>query len=624
MGRSEELMAAHATDATDRNASSRTGIESAAWLTRDVMLLVARLDAPPDATFEARVSGDGAAGAHRCAGLRLDVDGRADRGSWLLALVAPGAGGDARRLAPIAVGTGSAWIELDEDTVGSALTDMKTLMRGWLAPLDGELRNRVTDFVARAIGENAANGRMRLSEALHDVREALRERLSTQVNSADKPRGLAVDRMLAVDCSSFYIQGWMRDEEAEIVRLTAVSPEGARCELLDRAFRYPRQDVEQFFSRQADEAGRPGFMCHFETGSPSLRLNGWVVEAENAEGVAIEVPAPRVIDNMHEVQDAILNDPFQRRWPNSELMAAHVHPALHRIQERVHDMIEIETVSEYGRRPEAPEVSIVVPIYKRIDHLEMQLAEFADDQQIQASELIYVLDSPEQGDALLDTAAQLYPIYRVPFRVVVLRRNVGFAEANNAGVSMATGKLLLLLNSDVLPAAPGWLGTMQEFYESKPDMGALGPKLLYEDDSIQHAGMYFYQPPGSSMWLDAHLFKGLHRKFEGANVARPVPAVSGACVMIDRELYNRLGFRGIYVRGDYEDFDLCLRLVEEGRENWYLPDAELYHLEAQSYSGDLRFPSNRYNMWLHTYLWGDRIPALMERYEYLAELTADD
>jgi O-antigen biosynthesis protein len=598
-------------------AASRTGIQSAAWLTRGVLLLTARLDAPSDAVFEARVSGDGAAGAHRCAGLRLED-------SWLLVLVAPDAGRDARKLAPFAVGTGSAWIELEEDALGPALTDMKTFVRRRLAPCDAELRNHITDFLARTAGEEMANGRMRLCKALHELREALRERLPTQVNSADKPRGLAVDRLLAVDCNAFYIQGWMRDEEAEIVRLTAVSPEGSRCELLDRAFRYPRQDVEQFFSGHAEDAGKPGFMCHFETGSPSVLLNGWVVEFENAEGVTIEVPAPRVIDNMHDVRDAILNDPFQRRWPNSRLMAAHVHPALHRIQERVQNMIEIETVSEYGRRPGPPDVSIVVPIYKRIDHVEMQLAEFADDPQVHASELIYVLDSPEQGDALLDVAAQLYPIYRVPFRVAVLKRNVGFAGANNAGVSLATGKLLLLLNSDVLPAAPGWLGTMQEFYASKPDIGALGPKLLYEDDSIQHAGMYFYQPPGSSMWLDAHLFKGLHRRFDGANVARPVPAVSGACVMIARELYERLGFRGIYVRGDYEDFDLCLRLIEEGRENWYLPDAELYHLEAQSYSGDLRFPSNRYNMWLHTHLWGDRIPGLMERYEYLAELTQAD
>ena len=82
--------------------------------------------------------------------------------------------------------------------------------------------------------------------------------------------------------------------------------------------------------------------------------------------------------------------------------------------------------------------------------------------------------------------------------------------------------------------------------------------------------MYLHRPPGSSVWHDAHYFKCLHRSFPAANVSRPVPGLSGACLMVSRELYEQLGgLRGIYVRGDYEDFDLCLRLAEAGRQNWY-------------------------------------------------------
>jgi len=595
-----------------------SGIESASWLTPDVLLVVARVDVPAGVPLETRASGNGAE-ARQCHSLPLaDENGG---GSSLLLLVVPGAGGEARSLGTLSVGAGPAWLELDEGTLAACLTDTGSLLRRSLAPCGPQLRNAVTDFLARTAPGSLTNGRLRLGNALHSVREALRERLPEQRNGTVALRGLAVDRLLAVDEGAFFVQGWMRDEEAEIVRLTAVSPEGARCELSARAFRHPRQDVEHLFSRRSSDVDDPGFLCYFETGSPSILPNGWVLEMENAEGAAVETPAPRVIDDVNAVREAILDDPFRKRWPDSDLMAGHTHPALGRIQERVRSMVEIESVSEFGRAPDAPEVSIVVPIYKRIDHLEMQLAEFADDAQIHFSDLIYVLDSPEQADTLLDAAAQLHPIYRVPFRVVVLKRNVGFAGANNAGVSLARGRLLLLLNSDVLPASPGWLETMRDFYDAKPDIGALGPKLLYEDDSIQHAGMYFYRPPGTPLWLDAHLFKGLHRTFEGANVSRPVPAVSGACLMIERALYERVGLRGIYVRGDYEDFDLCLRLIEDGRENWYLSTAELFHLEAQSYSPDLRFPSNRYNVWLHTHLWGERIPELMGRYEYLAELT---
>lgn len=70
----------------------------------------------------------------------------------------------------------------------------------------------------------------------------------------------------------------------------------------------------------------------------------------------------------------------------------------------------------------------------------------------------------------------------------------------------------------------------------------------------------------------------------------------------------------MYVMGDYEDSDLSLRLLEAGYTNWYLPQAELYHLEGQSYPTVLRDLSSQYNRWLHSRLWGERIEALMEEH----------
>jgi GT2 family glycosyltransferase len=84
-------------------------------------------------------------------------------------------------------------------------------------------------------------------------------------------------------------------------------------------------------------------------------------------------------------------------------------------------------------------------------------------------------------------------------------------------------------------------------------------------------------------------------------------------MMIARDLYEE--FEGLsyqYVQGDYEDFDLCLRLSQAGRENWYLPDAELYHLEAQSYEPALRTPANRYNQWLNGHVWKDQLEELIK------------
>jgi GT2 family glycosyltransferase len=95
-----------------------------------------------------------------------------------------------------------------------------------------------------------------------------------------------------------------------------------------------------------------------------------------------------------------------------------------------------------------------------------------------------------------------------------------------------------------------------------------------------------------------------------------VPAVTAACTMIERELYVALGgFRGLYIQGDYEDSDLCLRLLDLGFESWYFAPVELYHLESQSYPAPLQERATAYDRWLHTRLWGDRIASIMARLE---------
>jgi GT2 family glycosyltransferase len=217
---------------------------------------------------------------------------------------------------------------------------------------------------------------------------------------------------------------------------------------------------------------------------------------------------------------------------------------------------------------------------------------------------VYVLDSPGDAVYLRRYAAHLFRLYGVPFRVAVLTDNGGFSAVNNLGASLARGRFLLMLNSDVLPSRPGWLSRLVAFHESRTDMGAVAPKLLYEDDSIQHAGLYFDRPPGADAWSNEHYFKGLARDFPAANVARQVPAVTGAALLVRTDVFRELGgLRGAYIRGDYEDSDFCLRLRESGREIWYLPEVELYPLEGQSYSSEERERLSEYNQWLHTYLW---------------------
>jgi GT2 family glycosyltransferase len=289
--------------------------------------------------------------------------------------------------------------------------------------------------------------------------------------------------------------------------------------------------------------------------------------------------------------------------------------------------LKITDVIEYGSLDGTPEVSVVIPLYGRVDFLEHQLAQFVQDPEMHRADLVYVLDSPELERMLRDYAAQLFRLYRVPFRLVTLEQSSGFAAANGAGVAQARGSLLLLLNSDILPDKPGWLSAMVDFYRSTENIGALGVKLLYPDESLQHAGMFFELPSDTALaglWRNVHYFKGFQRDLPAANVARRVPAVTGAALMIDKDLYDRVGgFPDLYLQGDHEDSDICLRLIEEGLDNWYFPDVELYHLEGQSYPSSARGAMALYNRWLHTNRWDVRIREVMAQYPSSIEETID-
>jgi GT2 family glycosyltransferase len=582
---------------------------AAGWLAKGLVVVLGEFDAQdgPDVTLSH--NGDRVAVAARALSYPpANGDGDGERRTIVVASVPGHDGPEASTM--LLVKSAGRSLELDLAQLGHSDAGLVELVLHWLAPLDAATRNTVLDFLATSA---MAHPSEEASDTLFRLRQALRERLPVYKTERGNKRGLTIERITAVDDRSVYIEGWLRDVEAEVVRLTVVSPEGARVEIGERAFRYTRPDVTAFFASSGDRSPeKNGFICFVELAAPTLLPEGWIVEMENAQGDALEVNGPTVARNILAARDVILADPARERLPVEELMASHVQPAITRIQNQIEAWARVDQIEEFGDPPVAPEVSIVVPLYQRIDLVEQQLAEFTQDPELREAELIYVLDSPEQGIYLVDLVSRLYPIYKVPMRIAILEQNVGFALANNAGASLARGRLLLLMNSDILPAAPGWLGRMQEFYDSKPQMGALGVKLLYEDESIQHAGMYFHQPTGTNLWLDAHYFKGLHRDFPAANVTRAVPGVSGACMMIDAALYEELGgLGGKYVQGDYEDFDLCLRLAEMGRESWYYPEVELYHLEALSYTGSLRVPANRYNMWLHTHLWRHRIEELM-------------
>jgi O-antigen biosynthesis protein len=500
--------------------------------------------------------------------------------------------------------------------------ELKELVREELAPLDASERHAILEQLVAATA-NSDWSSAQLSGSLHGIREVLRERLPRCVVEEGQPMGLSVESLLAVDDCSFWINGWMHDEDGQSA-VVVVSPEGVRTNISELAFRYERPDVVQFYAALANDRTREhGFTAFFGLPAPSLLADGWLAESIARSGLGIEVACPTMVVDPEVVRSRILGELASRPALGGRLVAEHGRHALTRLQARIVGAVQVASIDVYGEPSRHPHTSIVVPLYKRLDFIEHQLLHFSRDPDLAEAELIYVLDSVEQTDELAVKARELFELFALPFKVVNLTSPGGFAAANIHGVGAARGGRLLLLNSDVIPDRPGWLRAMNAFYDATEQLGALGPKLLYEDDSLQHAGLYFHRSPGARLWENAHCFKGLHRSFPAANVARAVPAVTAACMLIDRDRYEEVGGLPVhYVQGDYEDSELCLRLSQAGYASWYLPSVELYHLEGQSYLPDSRRVKSEYNMWLHTELWGEQIEQVMTDFDPNATVQA--
>jgi hypothetical protein len=580
-------------------------IEAAAWLCDDVLLAVGWSLARAE-SLDARVesqAGPVAVDLHAHGVSRPDVPDCPHPAGKVLVLRIPGT---SRTLKGDLVidGDGGRFVT-SPGRLNLVLGDAATIASARLGWLSVGARGEIVTFLVNALAGPASPPSVQVAESLRDIRRILRPPARVDAN-ADHYAHL--DHIFRLDERSFYLTGWVPDTGGEAVRLTAVSPEGQRAELLPGAFRHRRTDL-------ADRNGPiPGFAAFLRLDGPSLADIGWTVEHVGADDAIHEHEGPRVVSDGAAAQRAILDGVQFDDPARPALIPNHAFPALARLTERRESEAPVREVIEAGAVPGHPDISLVVPLFKRLDLVEHQLAHFVQDPDIGSLvELVFVLDSPELAPEAKQILSDLHSLYRVPFRCAILARHSGFSLANNAGVSLANGRLAVLLNSDVFPAQPGWAGRMTRVHDATPRIGALGPKLLFEDGTLQHAGVYFERPSGCAVWMNKHYYKGFDRRLPAANVARRVPAVTGACLMIARQLFREMGgLRGCYPEGDYEDSDLCLRLTAAGYENWYVPDVELYHLEGQSYRWDAeRTRRSFYNAWVHDHFWKDRIEAIM-------------
>ncbi|WP_332684834.1 glycosyltransferase [Bosea sp. (in: a-proteobacteria)] len=405
--------------------------------------------------------------------------------------------------------------------------------------------------------------------------------------------------------------GWYRDPEGLLDELLLHRGEGEPTPILDRLERFPAllPGVASGGARPA--TGFAALVPGYAGGAPVLQPRA---ELRLRSGTSLSLrPALQPADTVAIRARVLAAIPPQHL--SAEILERTLAPVLAACQQQLRESLPEARLKRFGKGPPNPAVSVVIPLYRVYEFLRIQIAAFAADAWFAGeAELIYVLDSPEHEAEVAHLLGGLFLAYGLPMQLVVMGRNGGFSAACNAGAAMARGEALALVNSDVIPAGDGWLPALVRRLDRHNRIGAVGPKLLYDDGSLQHAGLYFKRD-SKGTWLNHHYFKGMPGNYGPANVERPVPGVTGACIVLPRTLFLEVGgFDDGYVIGDYEDSDLCLKIGRAGLGIVYVPGVALYHLERQSISKSLDYTrgvASQHNAWLQTRRWDQQIEALM-------------
>ncbi len=249
---------------------------------------------------------------------------------------------------------------------------------------------------------------------------------------------------------------------------------------------------------------------------------------------------------------------------------------------------EVQSERAYGfyrvkRKIATPSrVSIIIPTRDELVRLRRCIASIEAKTDYRNYEIIIV-------DNASRSAGTLEYLERSPHRIIRCDSPFNFSLLNNLAAQEASGDYLLLLNNDTEVISAEWLMAMLE-HAQRPEVGAVGAKLLYPDGRIQHAGILL-GVGGAVSHAHRHI-----DGFSGAgylnypNVIRNYNAVTGACLMVRRNLFlEEGGFDETLFPVSYNDVDLCLRLRQRGYLIIYTPYALLYHQESAT-RGLNRYP----------------------------------
>lgn len=240
-------------------------------------------------------------------------------------------------------------------------------------------------------------------------------------------------------------------------------------------------------------------------------------------------------------------------------------------------------------------ISIIIPNKDHVEDLKRCIESIQTRSTYENYEIIIVENN--------STSTEIFDYYKSlevfdNIKVVTYEGEFNYSKINNLGVKEASGEYIVLLNNDTSVLTVNWLESLL-MYAQREDVGAVGAKLYYPDNTIQHAGIV--------LQLGAHRTAGhSHYKMHADNLgymgrlcyAQNVSAVTGACLMVKKSAYEEVGGLDESFQVALNDVDFCLKLREKGYLNVFTPFAELYHYESASRGSDVQdaAKAQRYNV----------------------------
>ncbi|CAN5495055.1 hypothetical protein BH10PSE17_BH10PSE17_30010 [soil metagenome] len=224
----------------------------------------------------------------------------------------------------------------------------------------------------------------------------------------------------------------------------------------------------------------------------------------------------------------------------------------------------------------APHVTIIVPTRDRLDLLSTCIDSIIEKTRYASYDIVIV----DNGSVEPATLAYLDRLPRDRVSVIRDDRPFNFSALNNRAAASARGPLLCLLNNDIEVRQPEWLDELARL-AIRDDVGCVGARLWYPDERLQHGGVLL-GIGGIASHSHKFLSRGAAGYFGRAVLHQQLSAVTAACLMVRKSVYQQVGGLEERLSVAFNDIDFCLRVVEAGYRNIWTPAAELVHHESAS------------------------------------------